>query len=340
MSRTLNVDARRPAWERLGRTYNAPISGEAALEEIGNYSFEKRRYKEFLNNKWVESEDWRIYRSPLPDDKTERPIGNATDRYTIIQPMEVVKLFDEKVGKSIDTIGFLTKDGRRMFLTWAMPKIQVVRDDVVDLVGFLTIGFDTFMGMSLSTIGNRLLCRNAFRRAQSEAQKMRDGKGRGLVWTGKHTDKNIKEDLGIWMNYVEEKAEQEAGLLESFFKKLAEKPIKNDKEVHRILNYAYPDPDPIPVDAFIPPSKRQAREEKVEDEKQLMTQYRDEIAELFFGTGTAISRDYWGLFNSGTEYFNHIQMEKKDAAASILVGQRNKRMNQLAEVLDYESRKK
>lgn len=339
MPNNVSVANRRPAWQRLGKTYNAPISGEEALKEVGNYSFEKRRYKEFLNGKWVESQDWRIYRSPLPDDPTEKSIGNATDRYTIVQPMDVVKLFDEKVGKPIDTIGFLTKDGRRMFLTWQMPKFEVVKNDFVELVGFLTFGFDTFMGASLSTIGNRIHCRNAFRRAQNEARRMRDGKGRGLIWSGKHTDKNLMGDLGEWMNYVTEKAEQEAGLMKSFFKRLAKTPLEEENEVYRLLFSAYPDPEPLPLDAFIPPSKRQAKEEKIEEEKQLMTQYRDGIAELFFGKGTEITPNYWGLFNANTEYFNHIQMEKKDAASSILVGSRNKRMNQMAEVLQYEVNK-
>jgi hypothetical protein len=327
-----------PAWHRLGYVSQTDMSGVDALTAIGGgYWFEKRKYKEFLNGKWVESNDWRIVRSPLPDDPEERPMGNATDRYTLLQPLEIVELFDEKVGKPVETLGFLTKDGRRMFLTWAMPTFDVTKNDTVELYGFLAIGFDTFMGASLSTVGTRTVCANTFRKARAESARTKDGKGKGLIWSGKHTDKNLKGDLAEWMGYVSEKSEEEAGLMKSFFKRLAKTPLQEENEVYKLLFAAYPNPEPLPTDAFIPPSKRLGKEEKIEEEKQLMTQYRDGIANLFFNKGTAITPDMWGLFNSTTEYFNFAQMEKKDAAASILVGQRNKRMNQMAEVLAYES---
>lgn len=117
----------------------------------------------------------------------------------------------------------------------------------------------------------------------------------------------------------------------SFFKQLTKVPLSDEKEVYRLLFTAYPNPKPLPED--YPAKLRASKEEKLEVDNKLMTQYRDGIYSLFAGQGTAITHDYWGLFNATTEYFNYGQMEKKPANLSIMMGQRATRMNQMAEVL-------
>lgn len=324
---------REPAWHGLGVVSEKEQSGVDSLSALGGgYWIEKRPVTVNLNNIPTETGDFAIVRSALPDDPQERVFGYTTDRYNILQPLEAVELFDAKVGEPVETLGMLGK-GERLFLTWKLPETEVVKDDVVQWYGFVAIGFDGIMGASLNVVTTRVVCQNTWTAAIAEA--MREKKSnKGRIYAGKHTSKNMKFELGEWMNHVQGSAKKQVELTNSFFKQLAKVPLTEEKEVYRLLFSAYPDPQPVPED--YPEKLRASKEEKLELEKKLMTQYREGIYSLFSGQGTAITNDYWGLFNATTEYFNYGQMEKKPANLSIMLGQRATRMNQMAEVLLHD----
>ncbi len=321
---------REPAWHKLGIVSNKEQSGAEAITSLGGgYWLEKRPVTVTLNNAPTETGDFAIVRSALPDDPEERVFGYTTDRYNILQPLDAVELFDEKVGEPVETLGMLGK-GERLFLTWKMPETEVVKEDVVQWYGFCAIGFDGVMGASLNVVTTRVVCQNTWTAAIAEAmQEKKSNKGR--IYAGKHTSKNMKFELGEWMNHVQTSAKKQVELTNSFFKQLTKVPLTEEKEVYRLLFTAYPDPKPLPED--YPARLRESKEEKLEMEKRLMTQYRDGIFSLFSGNGTAITNDCWGLFNACTEYWNYGQIERKPANLSVLMGQRANRMNQMAETL-------
>jgi hypothetical protein len=331
---------RQKAWHGIGYVSETDQTGIEALTAIGGgYYFEKRPLTVTLNGKAIETEDFAIVRSPLPDDPTERIFGYATKRYTILQPLEVIELFDEKVKEPVETLGFLGK-GERMFMTWKMPKFDVVKDDTVELFGTIVVGFDALLGASLLNVTTRSVCENTVALALREADNTKEI-GRGRIYSGKHTTKSMKYEFSEWMGYIQDNAKKQANLAKSLFKRLAQVPLEEENEVYRLLFAAYPNPEPLAKNAYIPPSLRQKEEEKIEDKKELMEKYRSGIHSLFTsGQGTAISKNYWGLLNATTEYFNWGQMEKKPANASILFGQRSNRMNDMVEVLDVESQRK
>jgi hypothetical protein len=331
---------RQKAWHGIGHVSEVDQTGIEALTAIGGgYYFEKRPLIVTLNGKAIETEDFAIVRSPLPDDPTERIFGYATKRYTLLQPLEVIELFDEKVKEHVETLGFLGK-GERMFLTWKMPSFDVVKGDAVELYGLMAVGFDALMGASLNVVTTRVVCQNTLCMALSEAENTREI-GRGRIWSGKHTTKLMKYEFGEWMGFVQDNAKKQVDLTKSLFKRLAKVPLEEENEVYRLLFAAYPDAEPLPKNAYIPPSLRQKEEEKIETKNELMGKYRSGIHSLFTsGQGTAITPNYWGLLNATTEFFNWGQMEKKPANASILFGQRSNRMNDMVEVLDVESQKK
>jgi hypothetical protein len=330
---------RKPAWHGLGITSETDQTAVEALSAIGGgYWFEKRPVTVVLNNKQVETGDWAIVRSPLPDDPEERVFGYTTDRYNLFQPLEAVELFDEKVGEPVETLGMLQR-GERMFLTWKMPTFEAVKSDPIDLYGFLALGFDGIMGASLNVVSVRVVCSNTWAAAISEAENTNE-RGKGRIYSGKHTSKNMKYELGEWMGFVQQEAKQKVELTKSFFKTIAKVPLTEEKEVCRLLFSAYPDPIPLAKDAYIPDALRRGKEEKIEEKKELATKYRTGIVSLFFGQGTQITPNLYGLFNSTTEYFNYGQMEKKPANVSILMGTRADNMNKMAEVLAYEAAKK
>ena len=321
---------RKPAWHGLGVVSEKDQSGIEALTALGGrYWIEKRPVTVTLNNVPTETGDFAIVRSAIPDDAQERVFGYTTDRYNILQPLEAVELFDEKVGEPVETLGMLGK-GERLFLTWKMPDTEVVKDDVVQWYGFCAIGFDGVMGASLNVVTTRVVCQNTWTAAIAEAmQEKKSNKGR--IYAGKHTSKNMKFELGEWMGHVQSNAKKQVELTNSFFKQLTKIPLTEEKEVYRLLFTAFPDPKPLPED--YPAKLRANKEEKLEMDKKLMTQYRDGIYGLFNGQGTGITNDYWGLFNATTEYFNYGMMEKKPANLSVMMVQRATRMNQMAEVL-------
>ena len=224
-----------------------------------------------------------------------------------------------------------------MFLTWKMPSIEVVKDDKVDTYGFLAIGFDAVAGASLNIVTTRVVCQNTWMAAIREAESSKE-RGKGRIYSGKHTS-SLKHELGEWMGYVQTEAERQVQLTSSFFKRLADTPIENENEVYRLLFAAYPDPAELSADAYIPNSLRGKKSEKIEAERESAQKNREGIYSYFNGKGTEISRDYWGLFNATTEYFNYGQVEKKPASASILMGNRATNMNAMAEVLLQNSKK-
>ena len=294
---------REPAWHGLGVVSENEQNGVESLTSLGGGCWiEKRPVMVTLNNVPTETGDFAIVRSALPDDPQERVFGYTTDRYNILQPLEAVELFDEKVGEPVETLGMLGK-GERLFLTWKLPDTEVVKDDVVQWYGFCAIGFDGVMGASLNVVTTRVVCQNTWTAAIAEAmQEKKSNKGR--IYAGKHTSKNMKFELGEWMNHVQSSTKKQVELTNSFFKQLTKVPLTEEKDVYRLLFTAYPDPKPLPED--YPSKLRASKEEKLETEKKLMTQYRDGIYQLFSGQGTAITNDYWGLFNSTTEYFNYV----------------------------------
>ncbi len=328
---------RKPAWHKLGFVSDTERGAVESMTAIGGgYWFEKRPVFVSLNGIQTQTKDYAIVRSALPDDPEERVFGFAGNRYVILQPLEVCEMFDEKVNQPVETLGMLGK-GERMFLTWKMPSIEVVKDDKVDTYGFLAIGFDAVAGASLNIVTTRVVCQNTWMAAIREAESSKE-RGKGRIYSGKHTS-SLKYELGEWMGYVQTEAERQVQLTSSFFKRLADTPIENENEVYRLLFAAYPDPVELSADAYIPNSLRGKKSEKIEAERESAQKNREGIYSYFNGKGTEISRDYWGLFNATTEYFNYGQVEKKPASASILMGNRATNMNAMAEVLLQNSKK-
>jgi hypothetical protein len=328
------------AWHLKGYVSQTPKNGVTALSDIGGgYWFEKRFPTVILNGHSVELDDFSaIVRSPVPDDPTERVFDFVTGRYNILQPLEVVELFDDKVKENVETLLFLGQ-GETMCITWELPKFDVVKGDTVKLYGFLVVGFNGKVGASLNIGTVRIVCQNTLVMALSEAENSK-GEGMGRIFSGKHTMKNLKYKLGEWMSYVQTNAKRQTDLTKSLFKRLANTPLEEENEVYRLLFSAFPDPKPLAKNAYIPPTLRKDEEKSIEEDGKLKKKYRDGIYNLFAGAGTEITPNYWGLLNATTEYFNYGQVIKKPANASIILGPRSDNMNQMVEVLNYESQKK
>lgn len=309
-----------------------PCTAEEILDNEnfgGGFEIFTRPVTVELNGEQVETGDFAVIRGTSIDDPEERVFGYCTDRYHPLQPRDVAHSFDVNVNQPAETMAFLN-DGKQMFISWKMPTIEIVNDPV-DLFGIVSTGFDTLKGAKLFTAGIRPICWNTFSMAEGWARKNTDNHLKGEIWTGKGVNKNLLRDLGYWMSHVQSTAIREANLIESFFNRLASIPIESDEEAKAILATAYPNAGDVAE--FYPVELRDAKEESTLEYNQKQQALRDGIFQLFAGAGTAITPDYWGLFNSTTEYFCHVMPSKRPIAESVMFGGRQKQTMQMVNTL-------
>lgn len=313
-----------------------PSMVEMSADEIllgtwnGGFTTELRPVTVSLNGTPQETGDFAIVRGGMVSDPNETIFGFCSDRYKPLQPYEITACFDANVRKPVETMAFLG-NGNDMFISWKMPTSEIVTGDEVEMYGIVRTGFDSLKGTHLFTSTYRPVCSNTITMAQNWAKRNTDGKGKGEIWNSKHVNKNLLRDLGFWMEHVVENAERENGLITSFFRKLAETPVKNDAEVRSILMAAYPDADAVPE--YYPQQLRGAKEDSVRESNEKEAQIRDGIFELFAGKGTAITPDLWGIQNSVSEFFCHVLPSKKPIASSVMFGNRQKEIMKMVNVL-------
>jgi hypothetical protein len=319
-------------WHGLGYVSQEDLTAMEALTKIdGGYFFEKRPVKTFFNGKEQEIPDqFAIVRSASSDDPNERIVDFATGGYHILQPLDAVNLYDERVKQPVETLGFLGH-GEKMFLTWRMKEFEVKKDDVVKPYGFLALGFDTMLGAQLSIVETRVVCQNTWNAALSEADS--DGskkRNMGKVWTGKHTSPNMMRDLGAWMEHVQQRAEEQVDYLQKMFNAFANYKMEKDEAYDILYNSVYTIPS-MPTNY-----PRELLNEKLEDidkKTEWSEKSVDMVMDLFCGNGIAIDATAWGLFNATVEAENHHRSVRKDPSNSILFGARAQAMNRMAVAL-------
>jgi len=323
---------KQPAWHGINEPSQVPMAAEAILDEKfqGGFNIALRPIVLKLNGLDVETGDFGIVRETSSFDAEEVVFGYCSSRFHPLQPRDVCKTFDANVKEPAETMAFL-KRGEDMFISWVMPTQEIVKGDEVQMYGIVRTGFDTLKGTRLFTSTYRPVCANTITLAQNWAKANTDGNGRGEVWKGKAVNKNLLRDLGYWMAHVQGNALKEVELVSSFFKKLAKTPIKNDVLAHRLLFQAYPPVDS--VSKYFPKELAGARDELTNEQNQKASDIRDGIYALFAGKGTAITPDYWGMLNSTSEYFCHVQASKRPVAESIMFGGRQANIMRMVNTL-------
>lgn len=327
----------KPMWHNITEPSTEPLSATEILDNRfgGGFSIHLRPVTVELNGAQVETGDFAIIRGVSPFEPEERVFGYCSERFHPLQPREIAESFDKNVNQHAETMAFLGH-GEDTFISWSMPSFEVTKGDEIQLYGIVRSGFDTLKGTRLFTATVRPVCWNTITLAENWAKENTDGRGRGNIWRGKGVNKNLLRDLGYWMSHVQSNAIKEANLLQNFFSKLAKTPIKDDNHAQELLYSAYPDADN--VSDYYPPELRGAKAERIEDYNQSQEDLRNGIFELFSGAGTAITPDYWGMLNSTSEYFCHVQASKKPIAESVMFGNRQKNIMKMVNVLADNSK--
>lgn len=322
----------KPMWHNITEPSLVPMSAEEIMLQRfgGGFKIELRELSAMLNGEMQKTGGFAIVRTASPYDQTELVFNNCSKRFHPLQPMDIAKSFDTNVIEPAETMAFLG-DGEEMFISWKMPTVEVVKDDVVEFFGIIRCGFDTLKGARLLTSVFRPVCANTIALAQGWANRNSDGKGKGNIWKGKASSLNLLRDLGYWMSHVQANAIKEVNLTSGFFQKLAKTPIKNDAQANGLLEKAYP----VKFDnsEFIPVPLRQENSEKIAELNEGNKEIREGIFALFAGAGTQITPDFWGMLNSTSEYFCHVQPSKRPIAESVMFGGRQKKIGDMVDVL-------
>ena len=329
----------KPMWHNITDPSLEPMTAEAVydIRFKGGFEIELRPITVKLNEKRTETGHFAIVRTASPYDLQEVVFDYCTERYHPLQPREVAQIFDANVCEPAETMAFLGK-GEDMFISWVMPEYEVRDGDGIKMYGIVRTGFTTKAGPRLFVASVRPICWNTITMAEGWAKMHTDKEAnRGIIWKGKGVNRNLGRDLGYWMMHVQTKALVEAQLLQSFFRKLTEQPVKNDEHAVKILNTAYP--NKVDNSEFGPWQLRDEASEKVSIFNQGQAEIRNGIKELFDGAGTAITPDYWGMLNSTTEYFCHVQPSKKPIAESVMFGPRAQKTMAMVETLNKLSTK-
>ena len=322
----------KPMWHNITEPSLVQMTAEQVLDERfkGGFEIFLRAITLTLNGAPTETGDFGIVRGKSPYEDSERVFGYCTERFHPLQPREIAQVFDINVNQPAETMGFLGH-GEDMFISWKLPSFEIKVGDQLDLFGIVRSGFDTLNGTSLFTAIHRPVCQNTVNAAQGWANANTDGKGKGNIWKGKGVNKNLLRDLGYWLSHVQKNALDEVDLMKGFLGKLAVTPIKNDAEAHEIVNDAYPMADN--VSGYYPVELRQGKQDKIEDFNDGQKKIQDGILTLFGGAGTAITPDYYGLFNATSEFFCHVQPSKRPIAESVMFGGRQKQISRMMTVL-------
>jgi hypothetical protein len=236
-----------------------------------------------------------LLRHPVPEDDQYVPCGVVTEDYELVSHVEAAGIWDQYVGRYIQTMGFLY-GGRAMFISTPLQDIDV-RGEEVKLNLALVNWIDGTTANLVMVTGVCPVCANTVRLGEELAtERLR------LVH-----DSNMRIWMGVWLRDAVRRAEtrvadisKACGLMSAYPMYTPANP-RAHQEMTRVLEAAYPDP-PEPRTDCAPGVLRQ-RYERYEFAKHAVQQRRLAAVELFAGAGTGIDLEsrkgtLWGLYQS------------------------------------------
>lgn len=310
-------DQRQPAWHELGQVFGEPISATKAYKRLGPYEVRLAD----LNAEGVKLDQRAILRNPTTDDPETRVFGIVGKDYHLVTPDDFVTIWDERVGRPIETIGALGQ-GETFFISTVLPSLNVRGDEVE----FYLLGKLTSTGLhsnEIMTTGVRVVCQNTLNAAESSsAQRMK------VVH-----DQYVHQRMGDWLQTLVDEAETEVQALKEVFDVLAGTKVKQT-HVTDILESAYPYPTAPKKNA--PQKIVEQRIQWWNENVNLMDRRREGAQSLFEGMGTgmdlpAAKGTLWGVYNAVVETEDYRRGKNETTtdgrariAESIMFGERAK----------------
>jgi hypothetical protein len=318
---------RKQMWHSLGTVSETEETAGEVVSRMDVITYELRPYFIRLNGKKRESKDAAIIRIV---DGDEREIGHTKGRYQITQPSTYAKIFDANVGRPVETAGYLGGEkADKFFITWTLPKLDVHGDEV-ETFGFMAVGYNGMFGEKVILTNVRVVCENTWGMAIAGAGAKQTDERMGVAYSGKHCYNSHEAVLASWLRFVQKDAEQRVALQQTLFCKMEETPLTVDAAAG-LFAKVYPYADD--VKAYYPDDLRDGQQEKIDTSNEKVDESRELAMSLFQGAGIAITPTVWGALNAVTEAENHHRKSKKNTTYSILLGNRQKIMENAMSVM-------
>lgn len=300
---------RKPAWHGLGVT-GADLTAQEAFSSITPYDVELKPL--FLEG-GVPIENQAIVRTPVPDDPIERVFGVVGKDYTLTSPMEVCRIFDERVNHPVETIGALGM-GETFFLTCQLPIFDVMGDEVENYM-LVVSPYTGWSAIQVRVTPVRVVCQNTLVAAKSASSE---------VYRIIHNEQ-ADNRLRAWMGQVYQKALDRSKTLTQAFEMFAQYQPRGTT-VDSILGKIYPEPKA--PGSNLPDELKDARALEYEYAVKSATRSREAVTELFNGKATgadvpAFKGTGWGLYNSVVEWEDYRPTTREESrGANALFGDR------------------
>ena len=312
------------AWHNRGFVDDLEHTAADAFAMIGAYDVLKLQLQTIVtrgDGTHIDVPSYALVRTATSDDPVERYFGSVSADYNLVNPASFVKLWDERVRRSVETLLAL-KDGKMLVITSRLPKFDVRGDEIENYVMAWSM-MDGSTASGTSTQSVRVVCKNTFDAALASSRNKAS-----FVH-----DAYIMQRMGRWLEDVVERAEAQLPVLQQAYDVLAAHALgrsrpESPKEIKHVLQAAYPampeyTPDPLLEDEVNQErAKRRASEIRVVDERRV------QAFELFKGAGTGMRNratwgTAWGLYQAVVELEDWKGGSKGDGLAhSVLFGER------------------
>lgn len=274
------ISFRQPAWHRLGQVIEEKIGAVDAYNQIGGFELVKKPlFAEAIDGTKLLSKKKALV-SQFTDQ--EYIVGVCDTRYDIIQPLDVMRLWDMVTKAHVETIGILS-DGQHVFLSTVLPSYEVRGDEIGN---YLLIHLPSVPGhaASVTITPVRVVCQNTLSWGLADARES---------YKVAHYAGALNR-LGKFLQEAWESAKFKSEAVQQAMQVMAEAYVRED-QVESYVNELFPLPEA--------PAAIEMVEDKVNEK-------RDDVIRLFQGGATgadteAFQGTAFGLYNSVVEYIDY-----------------------------------
>jgi len=159
-----------PAWHKLGKLIDKPMTSQEALEYAQlDYLVEKRPLYYFDSNEYIQSSvSFGTFRTD-----TQEQLGHVRKKYVVFQNKDAFAIIDDIVGslEAIYTSAGALGKGETIFLSAKLPDYLQVDEEVIDQYLVITNSHDGSSSLRILFTPICVVCNNTLQMAVKSSQK-------------------------------------------------------------------------------------------------------------------------------------------------------------------------
>jgi hypothetical protein len=312
------------AWHNRGFVDDLEHTADEAFSLIGRYGVHKLPLQTRATRQdgtHIDVPVFGLIRGPVAEDPNEAYFGTVSGDYRLVTPDEFVKLCDERIRRSVETM-LAMKDGKQLVVTYKLPTFDVRGDEITNfLMAWSMMDGGTASGANTSSV--RVVCSNTF--AASLSASTQQARFVHDSW--------ILQRMGRWLEDVVQRAEAKLPQLQEAYDLMAAYALTRQRpeagrEIKYVLQTAYPQLPEYRVDPVLTTEQNEEKAKRRAAEIRVVDERRVQALELFKGAGTGMKNratygTAWGLYQSVVELEDWKGGSKGSGLAhSVLFGER------------------